>query len=157
MILKSIANNVVSAIIASFPSTVSIFLGVGFIMFILSGLSDSVSVSTGWTITLVPTLIAFVYDIHKLVSNPGQVRSDFHRIKKSRYGFDNDGNEIDFYKGKRCCGNCKFNRGRPAYTSIPWCDKEGYYTDIYIIPNSVTLKDRKSVTNDYCCRNWKHF
>lgn len=154
MILKSIANNVVSAIIASFPSTVSIFLGVGFIMFILSGLSDSVSVSTGWTITLVPTLIAFVYDIHKFVSNPGQVRSDFHRIKKSRYGFDEDGNEIDFYKGKQCCGNCKYNSGRPPTCGSPCCRLEGYANDDY---SFLKYSNRRDVSNDYYCSRWRHF
>lgn len=141
VIIKSIFNSVFSAVSAGFSLTLTVFLGIGFIMFLLAGLSDTVSVSTGWTITLVPTFIAFVYDICKIASNPGQVQRNYHKIKKSRYGFDEDGNEIDFFKGSKCCGNCKHNGGRPPTGGYPNCRED---------------LGRK-VNNRYSCSRWRHF
>lgn len=141
-----------------FGLTLCMFLGIGSVMFFLSVLTSVVSTSTAWMITLIPTFLAFVYDIYELSNTSAeQINRDVKELRKRRYGFDKYGQEIDFFQGRKCCGNCKFNRGRPPYGGHPTCEMEGHYNDVYVIPSSLSLAERQEVENTYCCSRWQHF
>lgn len=153
-----IIKNSLNFLFAGFSLTITLFLGIGFVMFILSGLANVISPGTAWAITLVPTSIAFVYEVYRFATDPEQIKENYKRNKKSRYGFDEKGNEIDLYPGRERCGNCRFNKFRPPYTGgHGWCKKRGYFNDTYVIPDSVTYHDEHEVRQDYGCRHWEHF
>lgn len=140
-----------------FSLTISLFIGIGFIMFVLSALANLVSTGTAWAITLVPTIIALIYDIKGMPSNPEDMMDDVKKTLKHKHGYDENGKEIDYFKGEMCCGNCTYNTGRPSSFSLPRCHNSSRYNKLrWDFHDLSEDRLRKVKSTDYC-EYWEHF
>lgn len=140
-----------------FSLTISLFIGIGFIMFVLSALANLVSTGTAWAITLVPTIIALIYDIKGMPSHPEDMMDDVKKTLKYKHGYDEDGKEIDFFEGSQCCGNCAYNQGRPSKYLSPRCYNTSRYKKMRSDFHELSDYDLQEVKNTGHCEYWKHF
>ena len=147
-IIIAVFKYVLVAVIRFTAIAVCSFLVIGTLTGFLA-LINVISTGTAWTLTLIAFFVGLAYNLYEAACRPSKALSDINEMYHKDYTpkkYDDLNKEIDQYKNKRYCGNCKHNMSRSP----------NHFWSIYCTWNSIYHNDLSFSQTDVC-EHWEHF